>query len=502
MPGRLGRFQVTPTFTAWKGITRENHIASVYGSKPQNASELMVQLWAAQRGKTLESLLSKFPKKMFETDDEYTWPIIGSSRRNIPIIEARDKDGNVVTSGMVGVGVEPFYVVFGEDWFADGEVIVGEKNEVYPLRILANGWSEGTNTVYKVELMGGVLTGMPAEELTAGKLFSIEYAPVERDFSRRVGDARFAAPTAMRNEFTTIRISKEVGGKMLNKKVAIGIPVVKDGKKFIIDRWMHYEDFAVEEQFSDYKNNALAFGRSNRTAEGEYKNIGKSGGVIQTGAGLFEQMEVANTIYYNNFSLKLIEEVAYELLAAKTDIKNKTERHLIMITGERGAVQFHKAVTNEVSGWGVFTINGDAVGAVKKVTSELHENALQAGFQFTDYLMPNGVRLTVQIDPYYDDTVRNKIQHPNGGPAFSYRYDIFDMGTPEQPNIFRVGAQDEPEMRGYEWGPFRNPWTGKINNDNASFGEDKAIIHKKAVLGICVLDPTRTMSLIPNILSA
>ena len=70
----------------------------------------------------------------------------------------------------------------------DGEVIVGERNEVYPIRILADGRNEGTNTVYRCEVMGGITTGIPVEELAAGKRFSVEYAPVERDFSRKVGD--------------------------------------------------------------------------------------------------------------------------------------------------------------------------------------------------------------------------------------------------------------------------------------------------------------------------
>lgn len=83
----------------------------------------MIQLLATHRGKNLETYLSQLPVKYFDTDDEYTWEIIGSSRRNIPLVEARDIDGSPVTSttGMVGAG-EPFYVVFGEDWFGDGEV--------------------------------------------------------------------------------------------------------------------------------------------------------------------------------------------------------------------------------------------------------------------------------------------------------------------------------------------------------------------------------------------
>lgn len=33
-----------------------------------------------------------------------------------------------------------------------------------------------------------------------------------------------------------------------------------------------------------------------------------------------------------------------------------------------------------------------------------------------------------------------------------------------------------------------------------SYDEDSAVIHKMATLGVCVLDPTRTLSLIPAIL--
>jgi hypothetical protein len=133
--------------------------------------------------------LSQFPVKEYETDDEYTWNVISSSRRNIPLVEARDENGaKIGDSGVAGEGGAPFYLVFGEDWWADGEVIVGEKNEVYPCRILGDVRMEGTNAVYKVELMGGVTSGMPAEELQAGKRFSVEYAPVERELSRKVGD--------------------------------------------------------------------------------------------------------------------------------------------------------------------------------------------------------------------------------------------------------------------------------------------------------------------------
>ena len=504
MAGKLGRFQ-NRTFEGWYSkVTKANHLGSIFQLQPQKATNMMVQLLALYRGKTLDTFLSQFPTKEFDSDDEYTWDIVGSSQRNIPLIEARDADGKIIdgtdpNAANVGMNSDIFYLVFGEDWFPDGVVIVGELNEIYPIRVLGDGRPEGTNTVYKCETYGGLTTGIPAEQLVAGKRFSIEYAPVSKDLSRGVGGVHYASPVSMRNEFSTIRIKDKVGGAMLNKKIAFGIPVVdeKSGKHTTMTMWMHYEQWQLEQEWSQYKNNILAFGRSNRNGNGEYLNFDKSGEVIRSGAGLYEQMEVSNTIPYNTFSLRLIEDALYELSASKLDFNDRT---FIIKTGERGALQFHKAVLDTVSGWRVFQVNGDQLGIVKRVQSPLHENALSAGFQFVEFIAPNGVKVKVDVDPMYDNPVRNKLQHPLGGPAFSYRYDIFDIGTMDQPNIFKVGVKGQVgDYTSYIWG-LRNPFTGQMGNPNASTDEDSAEIHKMATTGICVLDPTRTMSLIPSIL--
>lgn len=75
--------------------------------------------------------------------------------------------------------------------------------------------------------MGGNQSGVPAERLLAGERFSIEFAPVERELSRKVGDVRFSSPVNMRNEWTTIRIQHKVAGNKLDRKLAMGIPMVR-----------------------------------------------------------------------------------------------------------------------------------------------------------------------------------------------------------------------------------------------------------------------------------
>ncbi len=138
------------------------------------------------------------------------------------------------------------------------------------------------------------------------------------------------------------------------------------------------------------------FGRSNRNSNGEYLNIGKSGNAIKTGSGLLEQMEVANTQYYTHFSLKLLEDALYELSAAKLGFG---ERYFLITTGEKGAQAFHKEVLKTVSGWTQFVLDNSSIGVVQKTSSELHQNALSAGFQFTEFKAPNGVRVKIQVDP-------------------------------------------------------------------------------------------------------
>ena len=120
MAGKLNKFQKL-TFNHWKGLTKDNHLGSIFQLQPQKATNLMVQLLAFYRGKTLDTFLSQFPVKEFDTDDEFTWDVIGSAMRNIPLVEARTAEGDVVTANTtpnLGCNGEPFYLVFGEDWFA------------------------------------------------------------------------------------------------------------------------------------------------------------------------------------------------------------------------------------------------------------------------------------------------------------------------------------------------------------------------------------------------
>jgi len=491
----------------WSGMTSKNHLGAIWEQKPQLASKITGRMLAESYGTSLDTMLSELPIKTLETDDDFTWSLIGNNEQNISLVEARFQ-GSVVTSSDVNVGAnkQSFELVFPKRWFSDTEVIVGEQNERYPIQII-NEYSEGTNSVYECVMWGtdAATTGMPGEELVAGKKFSKEYAPVEESLSVRGSETSFTSPTKFRQTFTRIRKQYVVHGNMINRKFAATFEVVgKNGEKKSFNTWLQYEAYECEYQFMQDKNRAIFYGKSTLNDKGTLSNDGKSGQGIRAGYGLREQMEVANTYFYSKFTYDLITNILTELSEGKLGMD---ERKFVIRTGERGATLFHKAVKNEASGWSTIGFDNTNQNAIQSTSSKLHSNSFKAGFQFTEFVAPNNIYVRVEVDKYYSDPVRNKIMAPNngdffGGVAEAYRMDIFDIGTIDgEPNIQKVMSSSDPEITGYIPG-MRDPYSPR--GDRAKMmatSVDGFEVHKMCLFAAMVRDASRTATLIPSILA-
>lgn len=510
MPGPLVN-STNVGVTAWRGtVTKDNHLYHVFRSNPQMASDVMTVLMSQMHLPTLDTYLSReVPVKEFEDDTDIYWDVVTSARRNIPLVEARRCDGTPIQAANeanVGVGFEPFYLVFQTDWFALGEVLWGNFNEEYPVIVKEMGHAEGTNTVYLVEPFGAHLAnGIPAGRLLSGERFSWAYAPIEKDFSRKVGDVRFSTPTSMRQSFSHVRLQHKIGGRELGKRLCCRIPVSREvnGKlqHTTVDRWIYNVTWEIENTWSQYKNNALDRGVSTRMENGEYSNFGLSGLPNEQGFGFRQQQAQGNMMYYNKFTIGLVEDALDGISAGKIDFK---QRKFVLRTGERGAKLFSKEAKKEMSGWlPLYSAQTPSYMQKGPETNFTKGNAATImDFQVTRWLSSNGLDVTVMIDSSKDDLQTNKVMHPMGGPAESYRFDIFYAADEQEPNVQKCTVKGMPELRGYQWGPFSNPFTGEFNNSFASYDEDSAVVHYKATLGIIMKDPTRCVSLIPAILQA
>lgn len=490
MSTKINQYQVVDA-KHWAGMTTDTHFAALYQEDKQMATEFMNKVLERNVGPSLDTMLSKYPSKTYETDSDMYWKLMGSFDRNIELTEAYWA-GSLITKLDTGVGANhsEIELVFPEKWFDERMVIVGEKNEVYPLYVTKIE-KEGSMYRHYCILQYASNDGMPGSELVGGKSFSIEFSPIERTLSVKGTGTRHSTPIEMRGSFTSIRKEEKIPGNMVSKPVAAFFRNPETGKP--VGVWTEYLDWKLEKELLEEKSRAQFFGRTNRDEFGRSHMIGESGNEVFIGSGVREQMEVSNTMYYSKFSLKLLESFLFDIAEGTLD---KSERNFIIKTGERGAALFHKAVMAEASGWLPLRDNT----SMYNTSASFANNAKGFGFQFTEWLAPNGIKITVDVDPMYTNPVRNKIDHPDGGKAESYRMDIFDIGTTEAPNIQKAYVKGTENILRYEVG-LRSPWDSKTNNI-VSNSEDSYVIHRFCQFGVLVLDPQRTASFIPHILAA
>lgn len=504
MPVRINPTQMA-SVTTWKGgVTKENHIYGLFRSEPQKASKVMITLLANERLPSLDTYLSKeVPVKEFEDDTKIFWDVVMNKKRNVSLVEARRADGTPVAAaneGNVGVGYEPFYLIFDEDLFFRGEVLWGNFNEMYPVIVKEDPVQEGTRTKYFVEPYGaGMADGIPAERLLPGELFSWGYAPIERNFSRQVGGVRYSNFVSVSAEWMRIRMHDKIGGEEIGRYLSANFPVNVNGTVKMASRWMLVATWELEKQWEEYKSNTLDSGVSTIMENGEVSNIGLSGNPNRQGSGYNELISYGHQEYYNTFSIKLIEDAIADISFGKIDFK---KRKFMVRTGERGLIQASKACKAEMSGWIPLYGGTSNVPYIKGgANTDYTQNGVSVtDFQVTKWLSSNGLEVEFVLDSSRDNPDKYKIPHPLGGPAESYRYDIIYAADENEPNLQKCVAKNSPERRGYQWGPFGNPYDGSVNNMHASYDEDAAEVHYKATFGLKLADPTRVYSLIPNIL--
>jgi len=493
----IGKFVMTKG-KSWSGLTLKNHIGSIFGAKPQLASKLTTVLLQNAGMKNLDTTLSKFPEKVLETSDDFVWKLVGSDERNIPLVEAR-VDGVVVEDTDTGVGAmrSVIELVFEEKIFTKVHVLGGIRPDDYQYRLLGEPSEEGGVYVYEAELFGGEesLAGAPGDEFVPGNAFSIESAYVEDELSTEGAGISFTSPYLMRNSVSTLRMEHKASGAMIDMKTKpvyfAGIETTDGtGKVHKSVTWMQEVYWQFERQLSRIKARTLMFGKTNRDTNGRFLNKGPSNIEIKAGSGIREQMEVSNTTGYVKFSIRLLEDMLHELSEGKLDF---SQRKFVLRTGERGAAQFHRAVTAEASGWMAVGFDNTNQNAIQKASSKLHSNAFSAGFQFTEWKAPNNIHVMLEVDPMYDDKVRNKVLHPDGGVVESYRYDILYIGDMDEPNIQKIKVKGEEELRGYKGG-IRNPFTGRRGGEMQHM-EDSATMTAMCMTGSMVKDSSRTATL-------
>ena len=212
---------------------------------------------------------------------------------------------------------------------------------------------------------------------------------------------------------------------------------------------------------------------------------------MELGAGIREQMSPGNTHYYNKFTIDWLIELLTSLSVNKLP---EDKRKFVLRTGTYGKIQLDKAIASNVA---LFIPNRTEL----RIYKTGGKNGLGYMGQFEEFKGPAVIEVSVEVDPLYDDIVRNKIfKNGSKGRAESFRYDILDVGyTSGVPNIQLVYKKNEMEVFGYETG-LRNPLEPlgtKGGMTKMSTSEDSYTFHRMAWMAAKVHNPVNCMQLIP-----
>ena len=461
------------------GLTQASHIRTFFLEQPELASQVITRVYNRQNGykNALSFLTGGLGKSKAMNDIIYRWPLMGDSRKAVAITRAVFDNAT-----SVGILSSTFKVGIGEKWFTEGDVLLPD-NPKYQMRVMGEPYFDGVDYIYTLQLVtNNQAFFIPSALLAVGKELSKEYNIVENDYSRTAGDTHYATPFMLENYMTTIRKKYSVTGAAHDK--VLTIKLMDPMGKSLAETWVKYAEWEFWSQLEDETEIMLMFGQNNVKSDKTTDMKGASGNVIYQGAGLEQQIAPANKRYFTTITEKLIRDFMDDLSYNGTE---DGPREYVALCGRQFMNLFDIAMKDSASR---FTLVDS-----KFITGSGQE--LSLGGQFTTYQGLNGDKITLKEYKQYNNTVRNRLLHPQTGkPAESYKATFLNFKSyqKDEPSITKVYTKGREMVSGYIEGMY-SPY-GPNKNGSMATPIDGYEFHAMKECGIMLRDPSDAAQLI------
>ena len=489
---------------SWHGITHKNHLSTIGMDDQFVVLDKITNLYDVNLPMDMVSFVEKFGTYTVKKR-EFHWHLQGNAPKNYPIKAAwEDRAGSIAigTNNIApGSGQSTFYIDFEEKYFSVTEVIVGHKVHESKLLVNAEPFYTGNVWRFSVELVTGSSDDSIAlSELTPGKRFSSEYGLVPTTMSYRGADVGFQSPAMLKAETSMFRLQHTVPGDMVRAGKVVPFKFYfrdETGKTHM--SWISNVEWEILKKIKLVRSHLIKYGKSNRMADGGYGNKDANGFNIEAGAGWHEQIVPSNLHTWGTApNIDELIEIALDATVGKT--KN---RIFTITAGEYGLVELSRAIERKLGS--VDYKNAawlqDHMGRAYSWSG--NNIAVNLG-EFNKVVTVRGITFIMMLDPFKDDTTRNKDYHPKGGLVSSYEYDIMGFGMlDETANMQTVRVEGEDPVWGVVGG-MRSPWADKAStsmNDPKALATpiDGATIHYMETVGGIVWDPTKVVRYYPEL---
>jgi len=461
-------------------MTEKNHLGAALIAKPHVFEGKMNQIFTSSVYSDNPFSAGLISAKAERTigQSEWEWQLKGAYRR--PLIVTEDVDPSNTTKGK---GNSTFLIKLDENFRLPGDIVApGTSNKKYQSRIQEVAQKSGTGTIYVARLMNDDPNAFVPQEYFKpgqpwGKLFS-QY----EEAAEQSGSTEYSMPISLHNRMSRYRKQYKVTADAANEVLAVKI---QDSKGGWHDTWIKYAEVEYWQQWYRELERGFIYSRSTDTV------LGANGRPIYTGPGVQEMLEDSHIYRYSHLSAKLIEEYLMDIFYSR--IKPGSSRKIRAYTGEYGMIIFHRAIQDWSERTGFIQVVQDLT--MSKTSSPYSGNALQAGYQFTKYVMANGAELELVHMPLYDDReINTEIDILTGYPTESMRFTFLDFsGDGLKSNIEIINKKNGYAL-GYVAG-LQNPYgpnNGKLMAHSGSYYE----MHVEKQVGLHIEDITKCGELI------
>lgn len=479
----LGSRLITKEMEWNANMTEQSHLGAALIAKPHKFVGKMDQLFSAQNIYSDNPLLSTLMgnKKTEETisSTEWEWDLKGANTRPLVVLE------NVlpVSETTPGKYKRSFKIKLDENWYVPGDVICpGTSNKKFQVRITDEVQRHGDGWVYTVRIMSDDDKAfIPVKYLTPGTQWAKLYSMYE-EAAEQSGSTQFSLPISLRNKMSKFRKKYKITDYAATEVLAVAIP---DSKGAYHTSWMKYAEVEYWQQWYRELERGTWYSRSANTV------LGANGRPVRTGPGVQEQLEDSHIHRYSHLTGKLVEEYLMDIFYSRT--KPGQGRRIKGYTGEYGMLMFHRSIQDWMNKSG-FIKNVEVF--TNKVKSDIHSNALEAGYQFVRYNMANGASLELVHNPLYDDREINfEIDPVTGFPVESQRITFLDFSgeSAKSSNIKLMNKKDGMAFTYIEglYGPY-GPKKGGTSAHSGSYYE----MHVEKSCGVHIHDVTKCGELI------
>lgn len=464
-------------------MTEANHLGAALITKPHVFKGVMDQLFSAKNIYSDNPLTSTLFGTLGEetiTSTEWEWELKGANTR--PLIVTTD---STISNGTIPAGKNKssFSLYLDENWFLPGDILQPGGDKKYQVRINSDGGPvrNGTSWKYTVRLVTDDNNlFVPAKYLQSGAQWSKLYSKYEEG-AEQSGSTQFSFPISFKNSMSKLRKMYSITDLAHQEVLAVAIP---DSTGKYHTSWMSYAEVEFWQQWYAEMERNFWYSRKAVTIDGS------TGRPIISGAGLQQQLEDSHIHKYSVLTVDLIEEYLMDIFYGRT--KPGQGRKIKAYTGEYGMVQFHKTVQDWMNK-SPFVKNIEVF--TNKVSSTVHRNAMEGGYQFVRFLMANGAELELVHNPLYDNREINFELDPiTGKPVESMRYTFLDFsGESGKPNVKLIKKKDAYSF-GYVEG-LLSPY-GPKKGGSSAHAKDSYEMHVRDMQGTHIQDVTKCGELI------